>query len=602
MQKSIFKILLVLLIVPIMVCGAINDSGVEKQFNDLRSVIRDNIKNGNFAKAQALLSQAQSFLIANHNPVSPRLSDNAFGTMLANLMRNEAVVLYVRTRQWEKAANSLKIASKYNYKSSDAIHIRTFLAQANGSSVAYTANVVNTATPRIDNRTALMRSITAKNSLINRLVAQRRFAEAQKVYADASRQIHEGRALLGNVSVYNRLRATLLRTWSHACVVQGDWKKAEIALINAQRLDYNRFDASRLEYVRKRLAESGQNAVNVPALTGAIDTTASLPDAVINGMANARTFFTLRFAFERIGYSLMEQEQNLLQQKLQIAREMSGSGRLSSSQLTDMQAKLREIDGKLASIGEQRANSQREYIARKNNLNLRPGLGLTNLQSTILMDLGLKVTRMKTANSNLSRMIAESLANVSVTSEVTWGDLRGNFETVQKAQLVILELKSKLSALVNKSPISEAEQREAAMLKDLLEKAMEASDSAMEKIQSEFANAESFGKLSASEKIEYISLFKDVWLKEKEVNESSPTAEELFKFVNGSEESSTASAEENSGTASETSASGDTIYINTTPNTIIYINKASDNTSAEGIAGSEDAGAVVSSSGDEEDL
>lgn len=614
MQKSIFKILLVLLIVPVIAVGAVNNSAVKSQFHGLRHKISVAIQNGNFTQAQSLLNQAQTFLNANHNPITPlRLSDRDYNTMLSNLMRYEAVQLYTRTRQWDKAANAIKVASRYNYRPSDAAQIRTYQSRANSTSVAYTANVVNTAirptryvTPV--NRTKLISDINAKRALISRLIRQRRFADALNVYRTASRMAIENKALLGNA--YNSIRHNLYRTGSDLEAAQGNWRAAEVALINAQRFVNSRIVASRLNYIRQRIAQTGQSVVNVPSMAGQVTPSASLVSAAtsqtgaLNAMAGATSYFQLRLAYERLGYPLALQERSLLQQKLNIAREMSGS--LSSSQLADMQAKLKEIDDKLASINEQKANAQRVYLARKNKLNLS-ARSLTSTQSNILMGLGLKITRLNTANASLKRMITEQLSNVAVTSEVTWDGLKENFEVAKKTQLEILELKSRLSALVNKSPMSEADKKEAEMLKTLLEKAIEISDSALEKVQSEFANAETFGKLSASEKIEYIGLFKDVWLKQREVNESSPTAEELFKWVNGPAEDSGSSEETASsgGTASENpvaSESSDTTTTNPGTNVTIYINSGNGTTSIEKTSAPLDAGVTVTSSGDNEDL
>lgn len=245
-------------------------------------------------------------------------------------------------------------------------------------------------------------------------------------------------------------------------------------------------------------------------------------------------WFKVRVDHEKSMTRLFTSKTPLLKEKLEVLRKMDTKKKLSDADLKKMQEQLKKINQKLKTVNSA-IKEQRESFAKAAEQRKKDRVILTAAQHKKLFPLSMRKIKARFTNYGLHKEIARHLANIAENTEVTWKDLKKNFESIQKLQEEIWSLRKRLLVLADKSPMTDADYSAAKEIREKLERAMNKAEAAMGKIESAFIDAKTFNKLSAKEKLEFVKLLRDVWSRDKEFASLKPSLEEIYEKIFESE-------------------------------------------------------------------
>lgn len=244
-------------------------------------------------------------------------------------------------------------------------------------------------------------------------------------------------------------------------------------------------------------------------------------------VATQKKWFETRVDFEKQLQKLLVTKQPLLKEKLVILQKMDSKRKLSAEELKKLQTELKQINGKLVAINKEIREAHRIFAVKRDG-KIKAGVILSADQHRKLFPHLMKRMMARFQNYRLHKQIAKHLSNISENSEVTWKDLKANFAALQKLQDEVWSLRKRLDVLAGKTPLSAADLKAAEEIRRKLEKAMNASEKLMGKIEDAFVDQKTFGELSAAEKLEFVKFFRDVWSKDKEFESLKPSLEDLY--------------------------------------------------------------------------
>lgn len=243
-----------------------------------------------------------------------------------------------------------------------------------------------------------------------------------------------------------------------------------------------------------------------------------------------KEWFDIRAKFEKQAQQLIVSKQPLLKEKLAILKQMDSKKKLSDAELKKLQVALRQVNEKLSKIRKEQQELHRVFAVKRDKMH-KAGVILSAEQHRKLFPLVMKRMMARFENYNLHKQIARHLTNIAENTEVTWKDLKANFASLQKLQEEIWSLRKQLSVYADKTPLTDADYKAAREIRARLEKAVNASEKLMNKVEDAFIDTKIFGKLSAKEKLEFVKLFRDVWSRDKEFESLKPALEDLFNKI-----------------------------------------------------------------------
>ena len=340
-------------------------------------------------------------------------------------------------------------------------------------------------------------AFSAERAAIQKLIRQRFFAKAEKQLEALRDKVKSSKF---NEEFKKRYMASLERREKVTIFsAQGQYQKAADAV--RQAISYNELkgDKERLLKVQEKVGRQ-------------------------------KEWLEIRTNHEKKLRDLLETKQPLLKEKLAILKQMDAKRKLSDAELKKLQGALKEVNGRLAKINKELQETHRVFAVKRVKMH-KAGVRLSAAQHRKLFPLVMRRMMVRFENYRLHKQIARHLTNISEDTEVSWDGLKNNFAALAKLQDQVWSLRKQLDALAGKAPLSEADYGAAKALRAQLEKAIEASEKLMNKVEDAFIDQKVFGKLGLKEKLEFVKLFRDVWSRDKEFDSLKPSLEELYNKI-----------------------------------------------------------------------
>ncbi|MDD3146117.1 MAG: hypothetical protein PHD82_02340 [Candidatus Riflebacteria bacterium] len=243
-----------------------------------------------------------------------------------------------------------------------------------------------------------------------------------------------------------------------------------------------------------------------------------------------KNWFEIRASYEKDLRGLLEGKQPLLKEKLAIVKQMDSKKKLSDAELNKLQTSLKAINARLSVLNKKIAETHRVFAVKRDKIT-KASVILNAEQQRKLFPLVMQRMMVRFGNYNLKKQIARHLTNIAEDTEVSWKNLKENFASLQKLQEKVWDLRKQLDVLSGKAPLTEADYRQAKILRDQLERAMTACEKLFNNVEDAFIDQKVFGKLSAKEKEEFVKLFRAVWNRDKEFEGLKPSLEELYNKI-----------------------------------------------------------------------
>ncbi|GAB4284667.1 MAG: hypothetical protein Kow0029_31310 [Candidatus Rifleibacteriota bacterium] len=351
-------------------------------------------------------------------------------------------------------------------------------------------------TPETSTKKNIVSSIQKLRAQIKKLIRQRFFAKAEGL-------IKEVKEIIRSQENKKRMSAQLASIERNEVVAlhqaQGEYQQAANAIRNAIKLNENKNDVKQLMRLQKKAGIQ-------------------------------KKWFGTRLAHEKKLHELLESKQPLLKEKLAILSKIDTKSKLSEDQLKNLQAELKKINAKLARVNKQLQEERRVYAVELNKIK-KQGVILNAAQHKRLFPHIMKRMMVRFENYKLHKQIARHLTNIAENTEVTWKDLQKNFASLKKLQDEIWGLRKQLDYLAGKVPLTDELRQQAEKVRNQLEKAINAAEELMEKVEKAFVDQKIFAKLTAKEKLEFVKLFREVWSQDKEFDSLKPSIKELYEKI-----------------------------------------------------------------------
>ncbi len=243
-----------------------------------------------------------------------------------------------------------------------------------------------------------------------------------------------------------------------------------------------------------------------------------------------KEWFYIRQQHEREITKLLENKQPVLKSKLAILNRLNSKIRLTDEQIKNLQTELKAVNEKLHKINKNIEEVNRKFMVKHDRFS-KKDIVLNKEQQKKLLPLVRERYAVHFENYKLHKAIARHLSDISENSEITWKDLRGNFEQLARLQEEIWSLRKRLDFLAGKAPLTEEDYAAARAVRNQLEKLIDRAENFMEKVEDAFVDAKTFSKLTLQEKLEFVKLFRDVWSKDREFDNLKPSLEDLYKKI-----------------------------------------------------------------------
>ncbi|MFZ5951031.1 MAG: hypothetical protein ACOYXC_10020 [Candidatus Rifleibacteriota bacterium] len=243
-----------------------------------------------------------------------------------------------------------------------------------------------------------------------------------------------------------------------------------------------------------------------------------------------KEWFDIRQQHEREITKLLETKQPMLKEKLAILNRLNSKMRLTDEQIKKLQTELKAVNEKLHKINKTIEEVNRKFMVKRDRFS-KKDIVLNKEQQKKLQPLVMKRYAVRYENYKLHKAIARHLSDISENSEITWKDLRGNFEQLAKLQEEIWSLRKRLDFLAGKAPLTEEDYAAAKAVRNQLEKLIDKAEDFMGKVEDAFVDAKTFSKLTLQEKLEFVKLFRDVWSRDREFDNLKPSLEDLYKKI-----------------------------------------------------------------------
>lgn len=351
--------------------------------------------------------------------------------------------------------------------------------------------------PMPDNDRDVVAKIKNMRADTQKLIRQRLFARAEV-------QIEAMKKVLNSNQIDNKTRMALIASISRSEAVrlysaQGNYNKAANAVRTA--IKYNSLKSD------MQLLLKTQGKVKIQS-----------------------DWLNTRIAHEKSLQKLQDSKTPLLKEKLEVLRKMNTKRMFSSAELKKLQLELRVLNQKLARLNKVIREENRLFAIKRGKMR-KADVVLSAEQHKKLFPYVMKRMQTRMANYRLKKEITKHLSNVVENTEVTWKNLKTNFESLKKIQKQIWSLRKRLDYLASKAPLSEADYRAAKAVRSQLEKALAGAEKIMGKVEKAFVDAKTFAKLSMKEKLAFVKLFQETWSQDKEFESLKPSLEELYKKI-----------------------------------------------------------------------
>jgi len=338
-----------------------------------------------------------------------------------------------------------------------------------------------------------------------------------------------------------------MRKEAQAMIQQGMFKKAEAMLesidkaVKASGLSEDRKNAFRASLARheKFAFHSGQGQYQkaADAVRQAISIKESKNDRakllkVQEKVGLQQDWYKRRLSHIKETQKLVESKTPLLKQKLEILKQLDSKKRFSDEELKKIQADLKAINEKLQPINKKHQEVRTAFAAEREKIK-EAGIILNASQREKLAPMIEARRQARAVNMTLRQDILKRLTNIAESKEVSWDRLKENLTSLTKLQDEMYRLRKALHDLSKKGTLTREEYQSAKKMRAQLDKLMEQADRLMDKVENAFINQKVFSKLTAKEKIEFVKLFKDVWLRDKKFDNLKPSLEEIYRKIFG---------------------------------------------------------------------
>ncbi len=341
--------------------------------------------------------------------------------------------------------------------------------------------------------------IKARRAEIQKLNRSYNFKEAEK---QANQLLSEMKQFRMSVKDKNVLSADIMRSeLKLAYEKQGEYQKASSAVRQAAALNKQKSDAPALLKLQTKVKQQEQ-------------------------------FYSIVKAHETDIVALHKSKQPLLKAKLALIKEYSNSSKkLTSKDLAALQRKLKKINASLKSINAKITSTNQAFSKASDVYRKKYDVVLSAQQNQAFRAVRFERWKTVMANFSLSSQATKAMTELVEKHDVSWDGLKSNFEKLAKIQKRIMDLRNRMAELAKKSPLTKADLKVAASLKNQIESLIKEASGLYEKVEDAFLDQKTFGDLSLKEKLAFIKLFANVWTTNARIENAKPSLNDLYELI-----------------------------------------------------------------------